>query len=204
MKNFKLGQRVRIRQWDDMEKEFGLNCLNSINCMYSFTKSMKNICGRIAVITEIYINGKVELDFEDKSGNIDHVYSIDMIEPYFTKADLKYGYLVVLRNGDKAIYMPTSEGNSFDYADEYRCLELKNYKDDLIYDSCLGENEKYDVVKVYGHSYWGHRTCRTDTNYRELLWERKEEPKVKELTAEEAAKLLKEKFSDFDEIKITV
>ena len=39
----------------------------------------------------------------------------DYMNDDFTKADLKYGYLAVLRNGCKAIYMPSKEYDGFDY-----------------------------------------------------------------------------------------
>ena len=116
----------------------------------------------------------------------------------FTKADLKYGYLVVLRNECKGIYMPTSKGDCFNLVDDYYSIDVNNYKDDLTISST-----NHDIMKVYGYSEFGDETCTTITESRELLWERKE-PKVKELTTEEAIELLKEKFKDFDEIKITV
>ena len=42
---FKVGDRVRIRQWDDMAREFGVNdgCIN-VEC--SFVKGMNHLCGK--------------------------------------------------------------------------------------------------------------------------------------------------------------
>lgn len=41
----KVGDKVRVRQWDDMAKESGLNDCGDIN--NGFTQSMKHFCGRI-------------------------------------------------------------------------------------------------------------------------------------------------------------
>lgn len=41
-----IGDRFRIRQWEDMELEFGLTTVGDINCVYCFAKSMRYLCGR--------------------------------------------------------------------------------------------------------------------------------------------------------------
>ena len=77
---FKVGELVRIRQWDDMEKEFGTAGNGPVNCKYHFTVSMKPLCGKYAEI--VRLNGSlVELKFFNcddlgKGWN----YSTDMIE----------------------------------------------------------------------------------------------------------------------------
>ena len=60
---FKVGELVRIRQWDDMVKEFGTDSFGSVACRYFFTKRMKPLCGKYAEITKIRDDGKVELRF---------------------------------------------------------------------------------------------------------------------------------------------
>lgn len=78
MADFKVGDRVKIRSWESMEKEFG-SYEGSIRCCASFTKLMKPLCGRYAKILSIdgYFVG---LDFEDKTGDTKWQYSVDMIE----------------------------------------------------------------------------------------------------------------------------
>lgn len=49
----KIGDRVKIREWDDMEKEFGLNALGDINCNRFFTKSMCYLCGTTHTVKEV-------------------------------------------------------------------------------------------------------------------------------------------------------
>ena len=87
MKNkFKVGDRVRIRQWDDMVKEFGLIDgwripFTTKTCKTMFTKDMEHLCGRTAIITSInYDTEEVELNFDDNSGDTDWYFFISIIE----------------------------------------------------------------------------------------------------------------------------
>lgn len=78
---FKIGELVRIRQWNDMEKEFGTTGIGSVNCKCQFTTEMKPLCGKYAEIKDIRVDGIVFLHFfncekEDKCWS----YSTDMIE----------------------------------------------------------------------------------------------------------------------------
>jgi hypothetical protein len=78
-RKFKVGDRVRIRQWDDMENEFGLDFGGDIECRFSFTSEMKHLCGMVADITSID-GERVYLDFGDYKGNTSFSYSTDMLE----------------------------------------------------------------------------------------------------------------------------
>ena len=86
MKNkFKVGDRVRIRQWDDMVKEFGLTVDGHIpftkTCCTTFMDDMKYLCGRTATITSInYKTEEVNLDFDDKSGDTGWYFFLGAIE----------------------------------------------------------------------------------------------------------------------------
>ena len=86
MKNkFKVGDRVRIRQWDDMVKEFGLIDGYRIpftkTCGTTFIDSMKRLCGRTATITSIdYDTEEVRLDFDDKYGDTNWYFFLGAIE----------------------------------------------------------------------------------------------------------------------------
>ena len=78
---FKVGELVRIRQWDDMAKEFGTDGFGSVACRYFFTKRMKPLCGKYAEITKIRDDGKVELRFFNCDDSVEiWNYSTDMIE----------------------------------------------------------------------------------------------------------------------------
>lgn len=82
---FKVGDKVRIRQWDDMEKEFGTDAYGNINCSASFSNRMRQLCGKKATISHIgkFFSQNVSLtDFEDCKGiDTNWYYSTDMLEP---------------------------------------------------------------------------------------------------------------------------
>lgn len=79
---FKVGELVRIRQWDDMEKEFGVDDDGSIMCHCCFTDGMRPLCGKYAEIVSLTENGaRVTLKFFNCGGlNTSWGYSTDMIE----------------------------------------------------------------------------------------------------------------------------
>ena len=53
---FKAGEKVIIKDWDEMEREFGSNSRGNINCAGCFTVHMRNLCGKTATI--VFIEGK--------------------------------------------------------------------------------------------------------------------------------------------------
>lgn len=78
---FKVGELVRIRQWDDMEKEFGLTMLGSISCRCCFADGMKPLCGKYAEIKDLLLDGIVRLRFFNCDDSVENwSYSTDMIE----------------------------------------------------------------------------------------------------------------------------
>ena len=78
---FKVGELVRIRQWDDMEKEFGLTMLGSIKCRCCFADGMKPLCGKYAEIKDLLLDGIVHLRFFNCDDSVENWnYSTDMIE----------------------------------------------------------------------------------------------------------------------------
>lgn len=51
---FKVGDKVRVRSWKSMEREFGLDRRGNVNChTIPFVKGMKEYCGTIQTITAI-------------------------------------------------------------------------------------------------------------------------------------------------------
>ena len=107
---FKIGDRVRIRQWEDMKKEFGTDLCGDIvmKGYWHFAKGMRHLCGREAVITEI-CDQRVELDFDNKTGDVDWSYTTDMVEKVedteMTKKDLENGMVCEVRCGKRYIWL---------------------------------------------------------------------------------------------------
>lgn len=50
---YNVGDKVTIRQWDDMESEFGLDSYGGINVPKAFTESMKQYCGQTLPIVHV-------------------------------------------------------------------------------------------------------------------------------------------------------
>ena len=117
----KLGGKVRIRDWDDMIDEFGIDSSGDIPCNASFSKNMRGLCSKIYTISSI--RGR-RLEFEE---NISWHISFDMVEE-------------VLDNGEK-IKLPvivvalTSAAISRAINDGYAIREFHNNK-------CIVELEK--------------------------------------------------------------
>lgn len=80
---FAVGDRVRIRDWDDMASEFGINEYGEIPCKYTFAREMRDFCGQEYTISTTRNNpdGTQKLYFEDaEDGEDGFVWSSDMCE----------------------------------------------------------------------------------------------------------------------------
>ena len=54
MRKFKVGDRVRVRQWDDMVKEFGTKCEGTvIGGASAFSKGMDYLCGHTGTVVSV-------------------------------------------------------------------------------------------------------------------------------------------------------
>ena len=162
---FKVGDRVRIKSWEQMEKEFGKDYFESINCIPRFIEDMKHLCGKTATIDEIC---NYDIKLKDWSGDSDGPYwffSMDMIElvdtSKFTKSDLQEGDIVTDREGCKSLF--------HNGALRGRTLSIYGLTDDL--KDKEGESDN-DIVKV-------ERPIKLET-----VFERKE-PEVIEMTMTE-------------------
>lgn len=86
---YKVGDKVRVRQWDDMEKEFGLSIDGNINMTgWVFTKFMKDFCGKVLVV-----DGVKEDDFAYLLHNGEFYYFTDeMLEPVEESTEFVYDH----------------------------------------------------------------------------------------------------------------
>lgn len=107
-RKFSPGDLVRIREWDDMKKQFGTNH-SEIMCRFGFVEGMRYLCGTQFVIGSIDLNGNVipteENLFEDKQCYKGRwSVSTDMIELVhddFDESDEEFSaedYLSVIRS----------------------------------------------------------------------------------------------------------
>lgn len=79
MGRFKIGDKVRVREWDDMAKEFGSD-EKRIFCTSFFMDGMKPLCGKVFTVIEERSTISYELDGEASRW----VFSDDMLYPAIT------------------------------------------------------------------------------------------------------------------------
>lgn len=88
--DFKVGDRVQFKSWDEMEKEFGLDSDENISLSRPrFLKCMTNLCGTYATIRKI---GKAFVWLKDftADGDTDWDYSLDMLKPATDEPKCKF------------------------------------------------------------------------------------------------------------------
>ena len=100
----KAGNTVKVRQWEDMKKEYGISyergqcfydaCKVVINCYKKFTEEMKKYCGKT-----IEINKNMEKKFNECGYFYyeDYVISTDMLEPYIVHEEKKEGLFMKIQ-----------------------------------------------------------------------------------------------------------
>jgi len=201
LEDLKVGDRVRIRSWEEMEKEFEVSDDgDKIYCELSFVKGMKHLYGRTAIVKSID-EGYVELtDWSNKDGDMIWVFSADMLElaeakenTSFTKKDLKFGMIVELRKGVKCLIHP-ERNYSYVFEESIKDYLIDHLPEGILFHNLLNgvleihlgcltndlrENSgisSYDIIRVY-----------KDYTLKEVLWERKEVPQL----SDEAISLLK-------------
>ena len=74
-----VGDRIIIREWDDMKNEFGLNLIGNINCDPRFITDMEYLCGAIGTVTS-RSGIAIEILFDGNMPDIPWSFSTDMID----------------------------------------------------------------------------------------------------------------------------
>ena len=84
---FKVGDRVQFKSWEEMEREFGVDECGDINIPMGFLKSMKFLCGTYATIEGLYKDSSMEVmvNLIDSTCNEDsfndYGYTLSMLKP---------------------------------------------------------------------------------------------------------------------------
>ena len=88
--DFKVGDRVQFKSWEELEKEFGLTG-EDIDCegTFLFFKEMKHLCNTYATIENIYGDVVGLCDFTSK-GDVDWNYSLNMLKPAIDEPKCKF------------------------------------------------------------------------------------------------------------------
>ena len=76
---------VKVRQWDDMKREFGVSLDGAIDCFKKFTGNMREYCGETIRINENMEKKFNEYGYFYYEGSM---FSTDMLEPYEEELDV--------------------------------------------------------------------------------------------------------------------
>lgn len=178
-----IGDKVKIRRWEDMEDQYGLDSDGDITVNgFSIVKSMKKYCGEIIPVADVSDGGVVGFrawDFFPYC--FEEVYKkVGGSEMEFTKQDLKNGMTVKI-NGE--IFLVN--GDSLMCSNGY--MRISDYNDDL---SCPGDSkwDIRDVCDVNPEVTGGIKNILEQRG--KLLWV----DEKKEILISEALDILSEKF----------
>lgn len=176
MAKYKVGDKVRVKKFVKGTYPSGWNS----------DRKMDHWCGKTMTIRSMdsYGDYKMKEDFDENS-NRGWFWSEDWLEPitYFTKDDLKTGMTVTTRDGE--IFL-VYEDHLLNF-DGFK--PICNYCTDLTYSQ--SNSRCFDIVEVYDIN--NKITALKDILYYpgKLIWSR---PKEREISSEEAFKILKEHY----------
>lgn len=172
---YKVGDKVKIKSVEECRTWFGWNSIGE----------MDHWCGKTMTIRSICKDGDYKmLEDSNENSNSGWFWEEGWLEPitYFTKDDLKTGMIVKTRS-DKifAVF-----GGNLLIHDGFEPID--KYSIDLIHKN----NHSYDIVKVYDINDKIDSLKKILDQPGKLIWER--EPEKREISSEEAFKILKEYY----------
>ena len=120
---FKRGDKVRVRQWKAMEREYGLDKNGDIDLPCKFTSDMRDFCGKVVTISCGY---EKFFGIKDHEGVYDLVYKIkeddgicDWLASMFEGYAFEYGDVIEVSDDGiewtDAIYISFADGALFPY-----------------------------------------------------------------------------------------
>ena len=178
---FEVGDKVQVREWDDMKKEFGVDSDDNINTPdWCFIDEMRGFCGKTYIISQIRTKGYY------LSGCGDYIFTDEMLIQYeFTESDLKTGMIVETRCHEPYMVYDKRLISASGYE------PLINYTIDLYHRT----NRDFDIIRVFNISNMVCNTTDLCTDLGDLLWERKsKELEGRVISPDEAFKVLKEHY----------
>ena len=75
----KVGDKVRVRDWEDMEEEFGLDRDGDIKYTPSFVTEMRKFCGKVVNVNDVaydMYDEKLKIGIDED--NDMYIWSVDM------------------------------------------------------------------------------------------------------------------------------
>lgn len=160
---FKIGDKVVVKQWDDMVKEFGKYSNGDIHCEQTFSTEMRSICGGHYTISDVDADGRYTL-IDERDCKCCWKFTDDMLEKElkFSRDDIKDGMVVKLRNNDVYFVHRGVLVNEFGHK------SLDNYDDDLT----QYLNPSLDIMAVYSTGYVKCLDDLVKLDNVDMIWER--------------------------------
>ena len=81
---------------------------------------------------------------------------------------LVYGNVVEFSDGKIAMFMPSQEGDCFDFGNKGECLTLEKYNDSTYRQLSTFK----EIVAIYGPADKGYRTLSVSKAHRDVVWRR--------------------------------
>lgn len=169
---YKVGDKVLIRQWDDMKQEHGLDRYGYINFFPCFSKQMKKYCGTVQEISHV-VNGYYIMK---RTGRSFSEHSIERKVWDMTKADLKDGMVCRIGNGETFIWLNGKPRNNMSI--------MSKVRDDLKNDAGVSD---FEIVEIYETGGETLNEMLDVDRFGTLIWKRE---KPKEMTVAEIEKAL--------------
>lgn len=147
MSKYKVGDRVRVREWEDMAKKFGINGDGNIKSRILFVRDMKLFCGKTVTISNV---GEGYYRIKEDNGSWRWTNCM-LVRTDFCLDDITDEMIIELRNG--RIYLAL--GENFVRKEGY--IKKSDYDKNL--KSSL--NSSWDIVavyppsRVYGYGFTG-------------------------------------------------
>lgn len=173
----KPGMKVRVKRYDQRPDHW--NSYGEMDKYMGKVVTIKNIAYDIVRIKEDRWVWRIE----------------DFVPVKFTKSDLQDGMMLETADGNKYLWLHGERRGTDMWVKDLP----EKFEDEA------KEYPQYEVVKVGYPKYVGSISDSLRSDFDVVLWDKRwTEENTKEITAEEAAKLLKEKFPEYDAVKITV
>lgn len=108
MSKFKVGDKVRVRSWEDMKKQYGVNVLGNIKTPGDlFTTSMKQYCGKVVIINSVIKSFCKRGLYTIKNDKVNWTFSDAMFEPRVV-----CNTVVIYEKGNQVIALDKATGKT--------------------------------------------------------------------------------------------
>ena len=123
---YEVGDKVLIRDWDDMVKEFGLDSDGDIDCKPCFATEMKKFCNKIITVCEVNWNRRYYTEGESWQFSRNMIVGkvveesekpVDEFKPYLENHGTNYGIIGEETHFKDAIGRPLRVGDTVELYD---------------------------------------------------------------------------------------